>query len=805
MSIDRHYPSSAVIICLALGGLLTCAVDAAADLPGKAPLVYAKWETFTTQNGLPDNSIRVIRAVDGAVWVGTEGGLALYDGRNWKSWTQSDGMASPVVTAIDVDTITGDVWLGLWGRGLARFSAGRFDTFDQFNSGLAGDLVFAVRFSRGRVWAATNGGVSLFDPTKDTWDLYAGRTAKGPETAFTSLNMIGDDLYLTGWGTGVQRFDPVDESWFSFDGPAGLVDSHGDRRALKTIFGSTSTGQSLRLLTQDTLFHRSGSEPWGAHSLLTDGGASRFARCLASPNESQEWVGTSDGVHVLVDADSDSWLSYRRDERDGYDGSITLSRKGRTIATRLTETAIPNNRIRCIDFEPVRTTSDPGAARSDPTTARDANGPVNGRSVWVGTIDGLTRGSELSLWDDLPDAAAKTVSRSPSDVNPARDMRAARTRVPNVHESEETPSNGIAIGLLGPRARPIPVPGGSARFTGEPGRPDLLAVQLALEYANAHGRHPDRRPFRLVTGVGRYQRYGWGNPDDDFATFLYSDHAFGIVGYLNPDGVIRNAVAWTTEVPFVNVAETTGADRGAVAENPWAFRCFGDEPRRHRLLLDHLFDQRGLTRVAALRIYGPVAGPRLDWYADHARSRGLPLVADLSCALDQAALGSALEVLRTHDPEVVLTSCDRQASVAVLLKMREMGMNQLFVGSTDIVSKGFIESAGAHAGEVIALSPGQPLMGTGALPDFAKQYTEHNLIGNVATPPSPGAYRSFDATDHLVEAIKTAGPDREAVREVLERMSRSSTGEMHYERTYKPVKPMLARLEEGRWIFQTIP
>ena len=97
------------------------------------------------------------------MWVGTEDGLALIDkptGKVVKTWQEKDGLPFKVVTAIDVDQKTGDVWLGLFGGGLARLSGGRFDHWHQLNSGLVNDVVYGVAVENDNVWAATTAGAS---------------------------------------------------------------------------------------------------------------------------------------------------------------------------------------------------------------------------------------------------------------------------------------------------------------------------------------------------------------------------------------------------------------------------------------------------------------------------------------------------------------------------------------------------------------------------------------------------------------------------------------------------------------------
>ena len=165
---------NALLAGIAFWGAMVCHVLASDEQSVELPFVYQTWRTFTTRQGLPHESVRAIHIQGEKVWVGTEGGLALLDGGVWTTWTHLDEAegAPPVICAIGIDSRTQDVCLGTWGEGLVRYSAGRFDRFDQKNSGLAGNLVFDLVVTRGRVWAATNGGVSSFDPVSGMWDLH---------------------------------------------------------------------------------------------------------------------------------------------------------------------------------------------------------------------------------------------------------------------------------------------------------------------------------------------------------------------------------------------------------------------------------------------------------------------------------------------------------------------------------------------------------------------------------------------------------------------------------------------------------
>ena len=117
--------------------------------PPGLPYVYTKWEQITTQEGLPNDHIFAIRADKDATASGSapRTACARYDKKTRTDHSpgrEKDGLPWRVVTGIDVNPKTGDVWLGLFGGGLARFSGGRFDSFHQINSGLVNDVVYAV-------------------------------------------------------------------------------------------------------------------------------------------------------------------------------------------------------------------------------------------------------------------------------------------------------------------------------------------------------------------------------------------------------------------------------------------------------------------------------------------------------------------------------------------------------------------------------------------------------------------------------------------------------------------------------------
>ena len=153
-----------IVLLLWLVGTRPCQASDSTDSTSgdvqKLPYVYTDWKHFMTKDGLPNDHVFAVEATDEKVWVGTENGLACIDKGAGKieSWNEKDGLPWRVVSALDYNPKTGELWIGLFGGGLARFSGGRFDHWHQLNSGLVNDVVYGVAVENDNIWAATTAG-----------------------------------------------------------------------------------------------------------------------------------------------------------------------------------------------------------------------------------------------------------------------------------------------------------------------------------------------------------------------------------------------------------------------------------------------------------------------------------------------------------------------------------------------------------------------------------------------------------------------------------------------------------------------
>ena len=178
-----------------------------------------EFAVFNKDNGdLPANSITALTAAsDGSLWIGTAAGLTCYSDRHFRTYTTKDGLADDGVVALLVDH-SGAVWI-VAGIYLSRFEAGRFTNFAP-GAGIPLDTVRSVAEDRHHViWAAGYGGV-----VRRQGDRFV-RVLGAPFDADLPLTMMcdrQDNIWLAG-GKGLYLYSP-DGALRRYDTRDGLPD-----------------------------------------------------------------------------------------------------------------------------------------------------------------------------------------------------------------------------------------------------------------------------------------------------------------------------------------------------------------------------------------------------------------------------------------------------------------------------------------------------------------------------------------------------------------------------------------------------
>jgi serine phosphatase RsbU (regulator of sigma subunit) len=145
--------------------------------PGKGVIRFdgKNWTTITEADGLPKNTVSsIFQDRQGAIWFGTGGqigpgnGVGRFDGENWITYTTADGLANNTVLSIFQDR-KGDMWFGTYGGGVSRFDGKDWTSYtiaDGHGSHWHGSHYIGaiLQDTEGVMWFGTlDGGVSRFD------------------------------------------------------------------------------------------------------------------------------------------------------------------------------------------------------------------------------------------------------------------------------------------------------------------------------------------------------------------------------------------------------------------------------------------------------------------------------------------------------------------------------------------------------------------------------------------------------------------------------------------------------------------
>jgi len=366
---------------------LLCTVFSATAAMAKLPYVYTDWEHFTVKDGLPNDHIFAVKVDGSNVWVGTENGLARIDQRTGKiqSWQEKDGLPWRVVSCLDVNPKTGELWIGLFGGGLARFSGGRFDHWHQLNSGLVNDVVYGVAVEHDNVWAATTAGASRYNTVTGEWSIYTEKNAPMEEIWNYGVSYNDGKVYLGIWGSGVLEFDVATERWKDYIDPDGEmeIDLYRDDGVVHVITTGVSYVDDILWVSSYFGMCRYDGRHWRGYYEHETGLPSDFGNAVKGRGANEAWFATDKGVGVVTDVPTDTWVTYTMDPNT-HEGIAVVSRGTEILEKVRSPHGIPHNYALWTEFD--------------------------GDDVWVGTSKGLGHAKGTRYYPGLKDRPAHTRS-----------------------------------------------------------------------------------------------------------------------------------------------------------------------------------------------------------------------------------------------------------------------------------------------------------------------------------------------------------------------------------------------------------
>ena len=343
-------------------------LSAALAAPPSVP--QFRWETFTTANGLPDDHVFHV-CVDGdRIWAATDNGLGLYQNGKWRVFKPADGLAHRAVLSVAPDKRTGDVWVATMG-GLSRYSAGRFETYTQLNSGLPNDVVYGVAVEGDSVWVATAAGGGRMNTRTGEWSYFNERTTPMYEIWTYGVNATPSKVYYAVWGGGVLEYDVKSGRWKDYNDPDGETELvlYKDQGLIHEITTSVSYAEKDQILWVATYFgaSRYDGRNWRNFLQKDSGLPSNFINQVKATDGSHAWFSTDKGLAYF---DGANWTVYRVSPETHRPEILVRDAEG-AVTRSEAATAPAHNYALGVDFQ--------------------------GDDIWVATAKGLSHGVRENL------------------------------------------------------------------------------------------------------------------------------------------------------------------------------------------------------------------------------------------------------------------------------------------------------------------------------------------------------------------------------------------------------------------------
>ena len=254
------------------------------------PIDFYQHNVWTIEDGLPMNSvISITQTLDGYIWLGTETGLARFDGIDFDVFDHENtpALSNDLIRSLLVDG-GGVLWIATRGGGVVRCKNGTFEALFTKPGLLSNEAWILLESNDRSIWIGSKNGLNRFADEKLS-------VIPLPETISThNVRALVEDRKGCIWvgtrGGGLIRVKKRGDTFEAeYKGLAGLKIStlHEDRTG--TLWVGTMESGLVRLRGKEQF------------SFTTENGlSSNYVRCLYEDRSGNLWIGTyGGGINVL--------------------------------------------------------------------------------------------------------------------------------------------------------------------------------------------------------------------------------------------------------------------------------------------------------------------------------------------------------------------------------------------------------------------------------------------------------------------------------------------------------------------------
>jgi ligand-binding sensor domain-containing protein len=269
------------------------------------------WETYTaSQGGLPsDNVYSVTIDESNNLWIGTDKGIALYDGQGWSVYSVQANFTFAILADKN------ETWLGT-DAGLFRLKDGSSLQYNRSQGNLPSDLVRVIlKDTQGNIWAGTDKGLGIFNGR--AWVILSKANSPIPSDVINTLAMGKDGRIWVGTDGGAAVFQGG--RWTLYRSKnSGLSSDYVHAIALDEASGDVWFGTSggLSRLNEKRLFSK-----WFTFTPDNSKLLSYNVYALTLDQNRRLWIGTDRGLNYLDN--KGRWDSYA--PAQGRSGADSIS------------------------------------------------------------------------------------------------------------------------------------------------------------------------------------------------------------------------------------------------------------------------------------------------------------------------------------------------------------------------------------------------------------------------------------------------------------------------------------------------
>jgi branched-chain amino acid transport system substrate-binding protein len=188
------------------------------------------------------------------------------------------------------------------------------------------------------------------------------------------------------------------------------------------------------------------------------------------------------------------------------------------------------------------------------------------------------------------------------------------------------------------------------------------------------------------------------------------------------------------------------------------------------------------------------------YFSEYVVKNGGQVVGTFGVTADQQDFNAELTKIKELKPEVIYFGGITPLGVRIRTQMEKLGLKVQLQGTSGILSDAYIEGLGKLAEGTLAFREGAPLEKLPGGKLFLEQYSKQKY----SDPPEAYGPFAYAATDLIIDAIESVGPDRRKVRSVLNKTKdhQSIVGTVTFDDHGQNTVPLITKfvVQDGLWV-----